>query len=143
MFQNYLLVIRAQGDAWPEARKRALLLHCLGSEGQRIFYALPNTGDNLDAAIAALNEHFMPSVNVVVERHTFRKRAQRPQESIVQYIASLRELAATCEFANTEDMIRDQLVEHVANPRIREKLLLKDKLTLTDAITIATQVELW
>lgn len=47
----------------------------------------------------------------------------------MQYIAALRELAVTCEFVNTDDMIRDQLVEHVANPRIREKLLLKDKLT--------------
>lgn len=56
-----------------------------------------NTGDSLAAAIAAPKEHFMLTVNVVVEHHTFRKRVQRPQESIVQYIASLRELAATCE----------------------------------------------
>lgn len=80
-------------------------------------------------------------MNVVVERHTFRKRAQRPQESIVQYIAALRELAATCEFVNTDDMIRHQLVEHVANFRIREKLLFKDNMTLTEAITITTKVE--
>lgn len=32
-------------------------------------------------------------------------------------------------------------MEHVANPHVREKLLLKDKLTLAEAITIATQVE--
>lgn len=97
MFENYLLVIHANGDEWPEARRRALLLHYLGSEGQRIFHTLPNTGDSLAAAIAAPKEHFMLTVNVVVEHHTFRKRVQRPQESIVQYIASLRELAATCE----------------------------------------------
>lgn len=44
MFENYLLVIDATGAAWPEARQRAVLLHCLGTEGQRIFYTLPNTG---------------------------------------------------------------------------------------------------
>ena len=38
-------------------------------------------------------------------------------------------------------MIRDQLVEHVANPRIRERLLLKEKLTLEQATTIASQME--
>lgn len=38
---------------------------------------------------------------------------QGAHESIVQYIAALRELAATCEFPNADDMISDRLVEHV------------------------------
>lgn len=38
-------------------------------------------------------------------------------------------------------MIRDQLVEHVANSVVREWLLLKEKLTLPEAITISTKVE--
>ncbi len=83
MFENYLLVINANGNAWPEARKRALLLHCLGSEGQGIFHTLTDTGDTLATAIAALRAHFTPTVNVVVEHHAFRKRAQGAQESIV------------------------------------------------------------
>lgn len=41
MFQNYLLVIDVEGQELSEARKRALLLHCLGTEGQRIFCMLP------------------------------------------------------------------------------------------------------
>lgn len=80
MFRNYMLVINATGDSRPEARKQALLLHCLGTEGQRLFYTLPNTGQ----------------------------------------------------------VLRDQLVENIANPRIRERLLLESKLTLEIAITIAT-----
>lgn len=142
MFENYLLVINATGNTWPEARKRALLLHCLGSEGQRIFHTLPESGDDLATAITALGKHFNPAINVVAERHAFRKRIQGAQETILQYIAALRTLAATCEFGESaDDMLRDQLVEHVANPCIRERLLLKEKLTLLEAITIATQVE--
>lgn len=38
MFNSYLLVMNAMGNAWPEALKRALLFHCLGAEGQRLFY---------------------------------------------------------------------------------------------------------
>ena len=56
-------------------------------------------------------------------------------------MTALRQLASTCEFANGDDMIRDQLVEHVAHARIRERLLLKQKLTLEDAVTIASQME--
>ena len=137
MFKNYCLVIDVDGLNWTEARQRALLLHCLGTEGQRIFYTLPETR----ATLAALHGYFMPKVNVVVERHTFRKRVQLADESIIQYVTALRRLVATCEFAICDDMMRDPLVEHFANPRIRERLLLKEKLTLEQATTIASQME--
>ncbi len=39
---------------------------------------------SLASAITALREHFTPTVNVVVEHHTFRKRVQGAQESLVQ-----------------------------------------------------------
>ncbi len=69
MFRNYLQVINAFGDEWPEARTRALLLHCLGTEGQHIFYTVIGTGDTLDSAIVALQTHFNPKINIVAERH--------------------------------------------------------------------------
>ncbi|KAK7881939.1 hypothetical protein WMY93_028113 [Mugilogobius chulae] len=113
MFNNYLLVINATGNAWPEGRKRATLLHCLGTEGQRLFYTLPDTGDTMASAVAALEKHFAPRVNIVVERHAFRKRKQDSHESIVQYVAALRDLASKCGFDEKKDeMIRDQLIEH-------------------------------
>ena len=80
----------------------------LGTEGQRIFYTLPETGATLATAIAALHGYFTAKVNVVVERHTFKKRVQLADESIIQYVTALRRLVATCEFASCDD-IRDQL----------------------------------
>uniref|UniRef100_A0A672KEJ7 Retrotransposon gag domain-containing protein n=1 Tax=Sinocyclocheilus grahami TaxID=75366 RepID=A0A672KEJ7_SINGR len=142
MFQNYLLVINATGDAWPDACKRATLLHCLGTEGQRIFYALPETGDTYASAISALQKHFTPKVNVVVERYAFRKRAQFPHKTIAQYVAALRAHAATCGFEDkADDMIRDQLLEHLCSDSIRERLSLESDLTLDTAVTLATQME--
>lgn len=142
MFRNYLLVVGASGDAWPVERKRALLLHCLGTEGQRLFYSLPNQGDSMEDAIAALTAHFTPRRNIVAERHAFRKRVQAPGETIIQYVAALRDLAVTCDFAATlDEMLRDQLVENVSSHRIRERLLLESELTLEKAVTIATQTE--
>ena len=38
-FQNYLLAM--DGSSFSAARKKAILLHCLGMEGQRIYDTLP------------------------------------------------------------------------------------------------------
>ena len=65
IFDNYMLVIHARGDAWPDARRRAVLLHCLGPEGQRLFYTLPEQGTTYEDAMTALVKHFVPKVNVL------------------------------------------------------------------------------
>ncbi len=148
MFQNYLLVVGASGDAWPVERKQALLLHCLGTEGQKLFYSLPNQGDSMEDAIATLKAHFSPRRNIVAEHHAFGKRVQAPGKTIIQYVAALWDIASTCDFAATlDEMLRDQLsvisdqVENVSSHQIRERLLLESELTLEKAITIATQIE--
>lgn len=141
-FQNYMIVIQATGDAWPETRRRAVLLHCLGTEGQRLFYTLPDQGNTFDEAMTALKKHFVPKVNVVACRHTFRQRVQRADETITQYVAALRALSAPCTFGQMESkMLRDQLIANAALSAVRDKLLLEEDLTLEKAITIACQVE--
>lgn len=122
---------KCNGNSWPTTRKRATLLHCLGAEGQRIFYSLPDTGTTFDEAVKALKDHFIPKVNVVVERYTFRKRSQLPHEMVAQYIAALCALSAKCDFdTKTDEMIRDQMLEHLLSDKIRERLLLEPDLTL-------------
>uniref|UniRef100_A0AAQ5XJR9 Uncharacterized protein n=1 Tax=Amphiprion ocellaris TaxID=80972 RepID=A0AAQ5XJR9_AMPOC len=110
----HMLVIHATGNSRPDERKRAILLHALGTE--ELFYALHDT------------------VNVVAERHKFCKRAQRLNETINQFLASLHELAA-------EQMLHDKLIECVANTRIQDRLLLQPDLTLAKATTLALQIE--
>ncbi|RXN29586.1 gypsy-16 si [Labeo rohita] len=138
MFENYLVAIDATGDRWPEERKCAVLLQCLGAEGLKVFYTLPNTGQTITDAFKTLGEHFQPATNVVVKRHKFRQRAQRPDESVKDYVVALRELSIHCNFGDhTDEMIRDQLVEK----RIREHVLLQPQLTLTDAMLLAGRTE--
>ncbi|PIK54155.1 hypothetical protein BSL78_08940 [Apostichopus japonicus] len=50
VFDNYLLA--AGGDAYTPSRKKALLLHCLGTEGQRIYYSLDQANTNTASTIA-------------------------------------------------------------------------------------------
>ncbi|ROL44189.1 hypothetical protein DPX16_17841 [Anabarilius grahami] len=89
IFHNYMIVIQATGDACPETRRQAVLLHYLGTEGQRLFYTLPDQGTTFNEAMSALQKHFVPKVNVVACRHKFRQRVQRADETITQYVAAL------------------------------------------------------
>ena len=143
LFENYLVAAALEAAA---AGKKAILLHCLGTEGQRIFYTLPTPpSSNLDVykkTVKALEGHFLPTVNVVAERYKFRQRAQLPGESIDAFISSLRELASTCDFDTFQDeMLRDQLVEKITSPKLRERLLLEPRLTLTRALEVARNYE--
>ncbi|XP_077541262.1 uncharacterized protein LOC144153500 [Haemaphysalis longicornis] len=176
IFENYLLASGA--SEFPPERRKALLLHSLGVEGQRVFSSLPlptdasQTGESTaddklpeaskaaddklteaskaaavppsvyDEAVATLTQHFTSSSNVVVERHRFRRRIQHPGESVQEYVAALRALAAACSFASPEDSLRDQFVEAVSSQHIRERLLLEGStLSFFRAIQLASQIE--
>lgn len=150
-------MIASGANKFNEERRRALLLHCLGPEGQRVYNTLPSTTPQLgdsgaasadgatssyDETFARLDKHFSPAVNVVAERYKFRQRSQRLHELVDDYISALRELALNCEFGNFRDeFIRDQLVEKTTSDRIRERLLIEPALTLQTALTIARQIE--
>ena len=126
------------------ARKKALLQHCLGTEGQRVLGTLENGTDaSYDAAVELLKGHFAAPQSALLRRFLFRRRRQLPGESVHQYVANLRGLASSCKFGTLQDeMIRDQLIEHTNNVKVRERLLLeKDELLLSDAVTIAFNVE--
>ncbi len=79
MFQIYLLVVGASVGACSVERKQALLLHCLGTEGHKLFYTLPNQVDSIEDAIV----HFSSRRNIMSEHHAFVKRVQGPGETII------------------------------------------------------------
>ncbi|KAJ8269711.1 hypothetical protein COCON_G00123180 [Conger conger] len=72
-FNTYLTALSDKELA--DKRKRALLVHCIGVEAQRIFFTLA-TGTTYDEACRALKSFFVPKVNVVSERNKFRLRRQ-------------------------------------------------------------------
>ncbi|KAJ8353780.1 hypothetical protein SKAU_G00213470 [Synaphobranchus kaupii] len=125
-----------------DKRKTALLRHCLGTEGQRIFRALGSAG-TYDEAVTLLTAHFAGKQRALLRRYKLRKRHQRPDESVLSYVTDLRDLARKCSYGALQDqIIRDQLIEGTWCEKIREKLLLEpDELTLDDAIAKAMQVE--
>ena len=153
LFETYM--IASNSTKFGDERRRALLLHCLGPEGQRVYHTLPPTVTpesgqeqgaadvgSYEEAFARLDKHFSPAVNVVAARYQFRQRAQRKDELVEDYVSALRELAINCEFGKfADEFIRDQLVEKTPSERIRERLLIEPALTLQTALTITRQME--
>ena len=80
-----------------------MLLHCLGTESQRVFYTLTDVDTTYDSAVGALRAHFSPAINVVVERHKFRLRVQKRHETVAEYVGVLSELATMCGFAGKKE----------------------------------------
>ena len=68
-------------------------------------------------------------------RCKFNTRDQRSDENIDQFVTELRRLANDCSYADLlEEMIRDRIVCGTNNPRIKEKLLQDEDLSLIKVI---------
>ena len=109
-FKSFEYFIVASGIR-DDGRKRAILLHMLGTESQELFETLPDKGNNYDEAVTALNRYFCPKKNVTFERSVLNNAKQEAQENIEQYVSRLRKLANDCEYgANLDDQLRDRIV---------------------------------
>ncbi|XP_077527951.1 uncharacterized protein LOC144139502 [Haemaphysalis longicornis] len=147
--QTFTVYLLACGAAeFPPERRKAILLHCFGAQGQPIYRTLPAGSsaaapaparatalavqekppapatDDYECALIALRQQFLTSCNVVVERHRFHHRSQHAGESVHDFVAALRELVSHCSFASQNDALRDRFVAGVASNRVRERLLL-------------------
>ena len=135
-------------DQFSDKKQRAILLNCLGAEGQKHFSKLPEANDYPPAAteymkaLHKIEKEFRQIKNKRAERYIFRKRDQMPGETISEYVAVLRDLASTCDFGDfLNDALCDQIIEKINNHKIRERLLAEEHLTLDGAIRIAKRLE--
>lgn len=93
--------------------------------------------------VGRLKDHFAVPQSELFRRFIFRKRRQLPGKSVQQFVANLCGLAGSCKFGALQDeMVRDELIEHMNNPEARKTLLLEaDDLSLSRALTITLQIE--
>ena len=137
------------GTSLSAERKTALLLHCLGPEGQDVFDHLPALTDeqsvdlnDYEICIRKLDIHYLPKVSTILERFHFHKRYQIEGETIEDYITALRKLASSCKFASTiEERIRDQFMVGCNLEKVRNELWQKDEPTLEEVLKIGKCIE--
>ena len=84
-----------------------------------------------------------PVTNVIMERHNFNTRYQKPGETTEAYVSTLRNQAKTCNFGALQDeLIRDRLVCGISSDSVRRSLLKETDLTLVKAVRICQINEL-
>ncbi|XP_076801019.1 uncharacterized protein LOC143445651 [Clavelina lepadiformis] len=122
-------------------QKKSLLLHTAGEEVQELYYSLVSEQNAINQTyeemVNVLNEQFIPRANVPFERHVFHQLVQNSNETVDQYVCRLRQRAATCEFENTDDRIRDQVLDKCYSRELQRKFLEQQTLTLADVMRIA------
>ena len=67
--------------------------------------------------------------------------SQKSGEKVDHFVSRLRQKAATCEFGNVEDAIRDQLLEKCSDSKLRRKFLERVNASLKDLQDIARAYE--
>ena len=88
--------------------------------------------------VAILKKHYDPEPILIAERFKFYQRSQKAEESIADYLASLRKLASRCKFGDfLSEALRDRLVCGLSSEAIQKVLLAKGDLTLETARKIA------
>lgn len=131
-FEMYIL---ASGITDPK-RKRALLLYQAGQRVREIFRQLENTGDNndYDTAKAKLKGHFEPQKNRRYEVYNFRQSKQERGETLDQFHTRLRSRAQTCEYADVNFEIEQQILVGGLSSKIRKSALKDPKYNLASML---------
>lgn len=129
-----------------EDEKCSYLLLWVGEKGRDIHNTWTLTEDEsktLKAYYDRYEAYVMPKSNVIFARYKFNEKVQGQNEPFEQFVTDLRLLAKDCNYANSEEMIRDRVVFGIRSPRVREKLLdAGSELTLDKAIDIVRSHEI-
>ena len=100
-----------------------MLLYQAGAATQDIFETLPDTGTDYATAKTTLDAYFSPKKNVDFEIFQFRQAIQLQGETIDQFATRLRQLAASCEFADVDKEIKSAIIQHGQSKHLRRYAL--------------------
>jgi len=96
-------------------KKKLMFLTFLGNDGYSLLSHLCIPSKPIDKGYDSLKEllsnYINPKPNLLTERYKFKERKQGSDETIHQFVTSLKKLSQFCEFSlNLDDSLRDQLV---------------------------------
>lgn len=128
-------------DEKPSKKRVATLLNVIGKEAVKIYntfkWSRESDKENIEIVIDKFEKYCTPKKNITYERYMFNTKKQ-DNETVDEYVTSLRILASNCEFGIIEEsLVKDMLVLGVKDKQLRENMLLDSELTLEKAINMA------
>ena len=133
-------------DIEDEKKQTAIFMTAIGSKTYGLLKSLiapeKATSKTFKQLHEVLLKHLDPAKIEIAERYKFYERKQGKGESLKKYIAELRKLAETCNFAGfLTQALRDKYVCGIQDTSIRKRLLVEDNLTLEKALKISQGLE--
>ncbi|XP_026688729.1 uncharacterized protein K02A2.6-like isoform X1 [Diaphorina citri] len=120
------------------------LLHHMGGEVLDIFKSFNLDLDQVthEALLKKFSDYFSPKKNITMERNRFFTKRQSPDQNIMEFVTELRNLAKSCEFPETDSIVRDIFICNMRNDYnyVKQKLLEDGNLTLEKALEVATSL---
>ncbi|XP_077528612.1 uncharacterized protein LOC144141006 [Haemaphysalis longicornis] len=134
-FDLFLVATTTKEQPRSEAAKATLLLSVAGDDALDVFNTFTFEAQECKEDYATVLASSSPTVprlsNEVHERYVFRSRRQADGEPFEKFVRDLKKQAGQCNFGDQRDsMIRDQIVFGTNNPKLREKMLREQQLTL-------------
>lgn len=94
----------------------------------------------MEDVLKAFKEYCSPQKNVVFERHQLWSHAMSSGITVDRFVTERRQKNKDCEFGRSEDdMLKDKLVFSINDPRLEERLLLENGLTLQRVTCLGQQ----
>lgn len=129
----------------PLQHRTAIFLTCLDDPVFDVVASLGLTSQTeLSVAIACVKAEFDPVRDVSIDRQTFRRRQQRPGETVDEFLRALRSLVtfAFPKSNDTDSILLEQFVDGMRNIEVRKAFLTEEPETLDEARKVARLEEM-
>ncbi|KAL0809559.1 hypothetical protein ABMA28_011092 [Loxostege sticticalis] len=145
--QQLSIYILASGlERVSEKRKSAILLNCIGEDGQNLYYNILKKTDETpkyEDLLKEFDNYFEPKQNEIINTFNFNRRNQEEGESFDSFYSEIRKLIKSCIYQEQENrMLRDRIVMGIRDKNIQRKLLENRNLTLDSALDQCRAAEL-
>ena len=128
-----------------DGEQKAALMSLLDDEWARTLrYSLPMPpGADLTTILDAMEAHLRGQRSIILDRRDFYSRIQEPDETFDDFVSSIKEIAAYCDFCDKclDDQFRDRIVVGTRDEEALKRMLHEPKLTLQKAVDICRACE--
>ena len=144
---DFDIYVEAARPGVDKKTKAYILLNLAGKEAierSRTFvYAADESKEDPDVLKRKFKDLCEPKKNLIMLRHRFNTRNQKPTESFQSYFVDLTNKAESCEFGDKRnEFIRDRIVCGIHSDIVRKLLLREPDLTLDKAKELCVMHEL-